>query len=195
MNRRILNVNLVIFNVFFLGVLNLGSLILFSCSKNGTEGNDNTITVSGKVTLEGESDYSGVMVSLYKPVELDPELVAINQQYPNIGVQISQETEFDHQEETASYNTTTNANGEWSIENVQSGTFHIVITKEGYGWEYLIGNVIDQSKSLNTVGLNKSVILNQAQYNSYNFQSGVYYIIASNSIFNNPTINSDVVFL
>jgi len=193
MNRRNLNV---IFNLLFLVIFVLGSLILLSaCSKNGTDGNDNTITVSGKVTLEGESDYSGVMVSLYKPVELDPELVAINQQYPNIGVQISQETEFDHQEETASYNTTTNANGEWSVENVQTGTFHVVITKEGYGWKYLIGNVIDQSKSLNTVGLNKSVILDQGQYNSYNFQSGVYYIIASNSIFNNPTINSDVVFL
>ena len=50
---------------------------------------------------------AGVTVSLYAPVELpvesrmpaaDTALVRINQEYPNIGVQISQETEFDQRE-------------------------------------------------------------------------------------------------
>lgn len=122
--------------ILFLVILNLYSLILLSCSKNGTESNDNTITVSGKVTLEGQGDHSGVTVRLYKPVTLDTALVRINQQYPNIGVQISQETEFDHRGETASYSTTTNANGDWNIENVVDGEYNLVASKDGYGWQY-----------------------------------------------------------
>jgi len=124
--------------ILFLVIFNLASLILFSCSKNGTESNDNTITVSGKVTLEGQSDHSGVTVRLYKPVTLDTALVRINRQYPNIGVQISQETEFDHREQTASYSTTTNASGDWRIEKVEKGSYNVVAEKNGFGWGYVL---------------------------------------------------------
>ena len=48
-------------------------------------------TVSGTVKLEGQTDYSGVKVSLYKLVDLDRTLVRINQQYPNISIHISLE--------------------------------------------------------------------------------------------------------
>lgn len=76
---------------------------LFSCSSPTA---NNKVTFSGTVTLEDTTDYfptetsgqAGVTVSLYKPVVLDTALVRINQQYPNIGVQISQETEFDNRE-------------------------------------------------------------------------------------------------
>ena len=88
--------------VLFL-IFNLVSFIFSSC-KESTK--PETVTFSGTVTLESESDYSpigagGVKVSLYKPVELDTALVRINQQYPQIGVQISQETEFDHYKNAA----------------------------------------------------------------------------------------------
>lgn len=73
----------------------------------------NKVTFSGTVTLEDTTDYSGVTVALYAPVELDTALVRINKEYPNIGVQISQETEFDHREHTPLYTTTTKADGSW----------------------------------------------------------------------------------
>ncbi|MFC2088720.1 hypothetical protein ACFLSX_03885, partial [Calditrichota bacterium] len=110
---------------FFNGILFSFFLALFSffsCSKSPSE--NETVVFSGTVTLEGMQDHSGVKVSLYKPVELDTALVRINQQYPNIGVQISQETEFDHREHTPSYSTTSNANGVWKIENVTPGTYN-----------------------------------------------------------------------
>jgi hypothetical protein len=119
---------------FFLLIFSF--FLFWGCSKNGTDGNDNTVTVSGKVTLEEQSDHSGVKVSLYKPVELDPELVAVNQQYPNIGIKISQETEFDHREQTPVYSTATNAAGEWNFEKVTPGTYHVVAEKDDFGWRY-----------------------------------------------------------
>jgi len=54
---------------------------LLNCSKKPTEP-DNTVTFSGKVTLEGQTDHSDVTIALYKPVELDTALVRINKQYP-----------------------------------------------------------------------------------------------------------------
>jgi hypothetical protein len=83
---------------FFL-ILN-SYFLLTSCSDPSS---NNKVTFSGTVTLAPEgvpdgkdtTDYSGVTVSLYEPVELDPSigrtgtaLVRINQHYPNIGVQI-----------------------------------------------------------------------------------------------------------
>ncbi len=66
-------------------IFNLVSLIfVFSCSKDSTS--PQTITISGTVTLQGQTDHSGVTVSLYRPVQLDTALVRINQQYPNIGL-------------------------------------------------------------------------------------------------------------
>ncbi|WP_457618695.1 hypothetical protein [Lutibacter sp.] len=125
------------FNFLTLIILILNFLILFffSCSSpTKSEG----ITISGRVVLEDTTDYSGVTVSLYKPVELDTALVRINQEYPNIGVQISQETEFDHREHTPVYTTTTDKNGNWKIENVTPGTYNVVAEKEGWGWEYVL---------------------------------------------------------
>lgn len=88
-------------------VIFLLSFFLITCSTSTNS--DKQVVFSGTVTLEGETDFSGVTVSLYNPVELDPSnsrtgqskgrtgtvLVRINREYPNIGVQISQETEFD----------------------------------------------------------------------------------------------------
>ena len=67
-----------------------------SCSTNANKG-----TISGRVILfndipdlfiENPMDFSGVTAALYKTAVLDTTLVRINQQYPQIGVQITQET-------------------------------------------------------------------------------------------------------
>jgi len=80
-------------------------LLFFIVSCPDPSSNNDLVTISGTVTLEGETDHSGVTIALYKPVELDTALVRINKEYFNIGVQIShpggqvptrgkQETEF-----------------------------------------------------------------------------------------------------
>ena len=77
------------------------SFTLFSCS---TSTKPETGSLSGKVILVNDTgdpaldpvDYSGITVALYNLAYLDTTIVRINNQYPQIGVHINQETEFDH---------------------------------------------------------------------------------------------------
>ena len=60
------------------------SFLLTTCSTSTNS--DKQVVFSGTVTLEGETDFSGVTVSLYNMVELDTTLVRINQEYPNMPI-------------------------------------------------------------------------------------------------------------
>ena len=122
----------------------LSFVFILSCSRTPTRSEG--FTLSGRVVLEDTTDYSGVRVSLYRPVELDTALVRINQEYPNIGVQISQETEFDHREHTPVYTTTTDKDGNWKIEGVEEGEYNIVAEKEGWGWRYVLEYDLNKDK-------------------------------------------------
>ncbi len=139
------------------------SFFLLSCGDSGTGSNNGSTSISGRVMLEGQSDHSGVTVSLYAPMELDTALVRINQQYPNIGVQISQETEFDHREHTAVASATTAADGSWNINNVPQGAYNVVAEHDLWGWQYI--HDMNDSNTGN-INLNKQeftgIYLNQA---------------------------------
>lgn len=140
-------------------------LLILSCSKDSPNGSDNTVTVSGTVTLEGQSDHSGVTVRLYRPVQLDAELTNIMQQYPQIGVQSTELTGFNHLDQSAVYSATSGASGNWSAR-VAPGNYNVVAEKVGYGWRYgsvntnsgSAGNLIlkpDQNLSGGITGLNQ----------------------------------------
>jgi len=106
-------------------------IFLLSCS---SPTQNNTVTFSGKVTLEDTTDFSGVTVSLYKPVELDTALTNLNARYPGVGIEVNQRTEFFWREHQPLYTTTTVADGSWKIDKVEKGTYHIVVQAAGYGW-------------------------------------------------------------
>ena len=72
----------------------------------------------GQVTLEGQTDHSGVRVSLYLPAELDAEVVDLNRRYPHIGVPISQRMEFDHRLARGAASTRTGKEGSFELEDV-----------------------------------------------------------------------------
>ena len=115
-------------------ILPLFTIFLFlNCSKLFNTDTDEG-TISGQVTLEGMSDHSGITISLYEPIELDPDMVAINQEYPNIGVIISQRTEFDHRSHYPEFETTTEQNGNFSLENIPYNDYIIVYKKSGFGY-------------------------------------------------------------
>ncbi len=153
------------FNFLYLIIFISSICLLWYCS-NPSGSNDDTVTFSGTVTLEGETDHSGVKVSLYEPVELDTALVRINKQYPDIGVHISQEKEFDHREHESVYNTTTNAEGRWTIEKVKNGTYNVVAEKDSFGWRYK-WNV---NKTVNMI-LKKAKILKGSYSGQYAFEN------------------------
>ena len=168
------------------------SFFLFGggCSDNPSE--PEGVTYSGKVTLEGETDFSDVTIGLYKPVEIDPDLLEINQNYPNIGVEFTQQTEFYHREQQPAYSTKTNASGDWSIEGVGDGKYHIVFEKEGFGWQ-VIYNV---SSTNNAINLKKSLKLSGNYLENMIIPGGTFVEIEQDVFFRNTaalSIESGVI--
>lgn len=162
------------------------SFLLVSCSS--TTETDEGVTFSGTVTLEGETDYSGVKISLYKPVELDTALVRINQEYPNIGVQISQETEFDHREVESKYSTNSKSDGFWKIENVSPDTYHLVAEKDGFGWKYIYEANTSDTQAFTLI---KSNNLNGVIDTGVIVETGQFLVIEGDVVF---TQNSSLEF-
>lgn len=165
---------------------------LFITCSDQSSGN-NKVTFSGIVALEGETDFSGVTVSLYELVELDTALVRINQQYPNIGVQISQQTEFDHREQLAAATATTNPDGSWEIK-VEEGIYNIVAEKNGFGWAYIYE--IEQGN--NNIALKNVITLAGDYLNAVNIPAGSFIEITEDVNFSENAsliINSPVTIL
>ncbi|MCK4696254.1 MAG: hypothetical protein KAT74_10850, partial [Candidatus Cloacimonetes bacterium] len=89
--------------------------LLTSCSSPTSTPKGN---LSGTVHLEGETEHSNITVAIYDLAELDPDIVSINQEYPHIGVIISQHTEFDHRLQTPVKYTETDAAGNFEIKKI-----------------------------------------------------------------------------
>ena len=116
-------------------------LLINSCSR--ITDND-TVSISGQSTLNNDTkdttldptDYSGIDIYLYKPITLDNNIKDINYDYPNIGVNISQETEFDHRTSKPYRKTISDSNGHFTFKSVDKGEYILVILKEGWGFRY-----------------------------------------------------------
>jgi Periplasmic copper-binding protein (NosD) len=108
-------------------------LILASCSPTATD----DASLSGTVRLEDETVHNGVQVGLYGLVELDETISAANDTWPQIGMQIDQNTEFDHREHSPIEIIETAENGDFIFSDVDSGIYHLVIVKQGWGIKYI----------------------------------------------------------
>ena len=53
-------------------------LLIISCTTQPETG-----SLSGTILLDGETDHSAIIVALYELTTLDPDIVAINQEYPH----------------------------------------------------------------------------------------------------------------
>jgi hypothetical protein len=96
-------------------------------------------------------DYAGVTVALYKTAVLDTTLVRINQQYPQIGVQITQETEFDHRNFNPLKVVTTDSEGKFNFPSLTAGNYNLVLWKTDWGIRYLC-SVRAEEKENNNLG-------------------------------------------
>ena len=153
-------------------ILNLIVLIFaFLCNSCSTKANKGTI--SGTVTLfndipdyyiENPMDFSGVTVALYKTAVLDTTLVRINQQYPQIGVQITQETEFDHRNFNPFKVTTTDAEGKFSFPSLTSGDYNLVFWKNDWGIRYIcsVKAIENENNNIGNIVLYPETIYNSA---------------------------------
>ncbi|MDD3123836.1 MAG: hypothetical protein PHC62_10080 [Candidatus Izemoplasmatales bacterium] len=119
-------------------------LTLMSCGKSSTQPKSASLT--GTISLVNDSgdaandqtDFSGITVALYNLAELDTTIVRINRDYPQIGIKITQHTEFDHLFQTPVAYTETSADGSFSLQNLTPNTqYNLVALKDGWGWRYV----------------------------------------------------------
>lgn len=120
-------------------------LVILSCTTSTDVSKGSLI---GSVALENETDYSGISVSLYELAYLDTTIVRINNEYPHIGIKISQHTEFDHRMQTPIKTGTTAADGSFELKNIPTGTYNFVAQKAGYGFRYIYEISISEGENL-----------------------------------------------
>jgi hypothetical protein len=158
------------FNLYATGLLLASAvlLLLSGCSQTSSTTHG---SLSGTVLLVNDTgnpvldpaDNAGITVALYHPAELDTTIVRINGSYPNIGVQINQQTEFDHRLQNATASATSSADGAFSISSLSVGTYNLVAFKEGWGVRYLYN--IEIAEGENTIQQARNVKISQSQGN------------------------------
>lgn len=132
-------------------------LIVSACDSSTSP---KTGTINGIVILVNDTDnpdldpvdFSGVTVTLYALALLDTALVNSMNLHSAIGFPVSQQTEFDHFYGQSLRSASTNAGGHFLIDGIQPGTYNIVISKEGWGYSYLLEHdvtVVNNDNSLN----------------------------------------------
>ncbi len=166
----------------------LATLGCTSCTK------PNTGSITGRMVLVNDSgnaandpvDFSGVTLALYELAEFDTTMVRLNAEYPQIGVLISQETEFDHRKANPTKISYSAADGSFSMPEIDPGRYNLVIFKPGWGIRYryqlevTAGGENDQGDI---------VLFPETEYGQYVasdqvFQTGHTYLISQSTTFN-----------
>ncbi|MBN2424624.1 MAG: carboxypeptidase regulatory-like domain-containing protein [Calditrichaceae bacterium] len=137
----------------------LSALLVFCSSPSGNGGGDDTIAITGTVQLQGKTDHSGVAIGLYKPVVIDTALAAINARYPQIGVILTQETEFDHRKETPVKTALTSADGSFELSGIEKGIYHVVFTADSFSIVYKLNQEFSSGQTLSAVTIKPALYL------------------------------------
>ena len=187
-------------------IINCSLFIVMSSCSLTTQTKTGNLT--GNVVLNNDTgnsaldpvDYAGVTVALYPLAVLNPVIKEVNTAHPNIGVQINQETEFDHRLQNPVKIATTNAGGSFTISKINKGKYNLVVMKEGWGVHYIYDinikegdNTIRKGNSVlreNVIQLYPVVVLDGFIYEPFIFRTDHNYLIS-----NNVTINANVLFM
>lgn len=129
-------------NLNLLTALVLTALLLMGCSCSTKP---KTGSLSGLVALVNDTqnsdfdtaDFGGVTIALYEPAVLDSFLVRMNGAHPQIGVPLSQETDFDHRRQNPVKSTLSDATGQYSITELDPGDYVLSLMKEDWGFRYV----------------------------------------------------------
>lgn len=158
-----------------------------SCSK------PKTASLSGSVVLTNDSgdplldpvDFSGVTIALYAPAALDTTLVRLNTKHPQIGVIISQESEFDHRGAEPLKLTSSAADGSFLLEGVDAGTYNLAFISPEWGVRYVCGLQLAEGENRELASV---VMFPVTSYGSYQeddivFQAEHNYLIEETAFF------------
>jgi len=162
------------------------AFVMMSCTSSTKP---KTGSLSGRVILVNDTDdpsldpgdFSGVTVALYELAVLDTTILRINQEYPQIGVQISQETEFDHRLQNPIKTVQSSADGTFLIDGITVGKYNLVIFKNGWSIKYSYQiDIADGSKTVTTcmqpIELYPLRVMPSVMHDDYVFRSNRTYI-------------------
>lgn len=184
--------------IFVIMAVALGILI-FGCKT--TTKPDPKGTINGSISLVNDTldpsmdtnDYSGVSVSLYRTAELDTAIVRINNTFPNIGVKIDQETEFDHRLSSPVATVQTSTNGQYSFSDVAFGKYNLVMSKQDWGIQYFYEIEVLNSEAVTIAPrvIHPARKLSGYISGDYTFQAGETYLISNQlSVVGNATLEA-----
>lgn len=160
----------------YLILITIITLFLISCSEDNNKGN-----ISGRVILEGQRDYSDIYVAAYTLAELNSDIKGINEEYPGIGVQINQKTQFDHRLQSPIKYTQTDANGNYKLKDLPTDTYNIVAYKDSFGFKYVYSyHVSGGDNSLQDITLYPETYINSSIDDDITFMTDHHYIIQDN---------------
>jgi len=202
-------------SIILLPMLLVFSVLLLSCSQT-TENKTGKLT--GTIILTNDTgnplnepvDFAGITVALYRTVALDTALVRLNEDYPSLGVHISQETEFDHRLLNPAYTAQSQVDGSFSISSISKGSYNLVVFKQGWGVRYFYdlfiqtgsntltdllapksANTLKHEKMRNSVSLYPVRILADFINTDYVFETDRSYLATNDANFNTPvTMNT-----
>jgi hypothetical protein len=146
-------------------ILNFALLLMLLIFMQSCSTSSKTATLSGSVILNNDTgnsaldpaDYSGVTVALYHPAELDEDIRAVNLSHPNLGVIITQQTEFDHRLQSPYKTAVTAGDGSFALKGIKPGTYNLVVMKQGWGVRYLYNvSITEGDNSLAGKGIDVS---------------------------------------
>lgn len=176
-----------LFYLRFAYMLSICTFVLTTCSYPTQ---NKLVNLRGKVILlpdetsqnQHVKDYSGVSVKIYS-VKYPTEGMAAVNLYPNIGISISQQCLFDPVFEVALDESETGVDGIFNLRDIEPGHYNIVMSKAGWGTEYIYMYEIMRDTDLGDVGMRPAIIVPSYVSNDYVMQSGREYNLTSNVIF------------
>ena len=101
-------------------------------------------------------------------------------EYANFGGIISQRTEFDHRLHYPEFETTTEQNGNFSLENIPYNDYIVVCEKSGFGYHYIFYlSLSTNNYELQTVNLLAERQVSGTLTENTTWESGRHYIVTS----------------
>lgn len=143
--------------------------------------------VTGNITLDGQSDFSGISVSIYSAGVVPEKVTGINNDYPQVAFQVTDQVCFDHRSYTPLATTTTNQEGFFEFGELPYNEYIIAYSKEGWGYNYVFGIVLNQAEQNITtksdMKLYPEQVIPSFISGAYTFETGKCYVANSNVVF------------
>jgi len=164
----------------------LSFVLLFGVISCGDSTSPEKGTITGTISLEGETANSGISVAIYTAGIVPEKVKGINQEYPQVAFPVTDQILFDHRDYSSVASSITDTGGNFSLTDLPYGEYILCYSKEGWGYNYVFGLVLNQAE-LNITSRGLKLYPEQLVPNfidgSFIFQTGKCYVANNNVVF------------